>query len=72
MHARRACSKFRRMPAAPSPAAHHVRHEIANALTHGLGAAAALAGGAVLITLAAIYGDGWQLAGAIVTVAPAA
>ena len=54
------------MPAAPSPAAHHVRHEIANALTHGLGAAAALAGGAVLITLAAIYGDGWQLAGAIV------
>ena len=54
------------MPAAPSPAAHHVRHEIANALTHGLGAAAAQAGGAVLITLAAIYGDGWQLAGAIV------
>jgi len=57
------------MPAAPSPtrdAAHNVRDEIANALTHGLGAAAALAGGAVLITLAAIYGDGWQLAGAIV------
>src|SRR5690606_16247916 len=40
--------------------------EIANALTHGLGAAVALAAGAVLITLAAIYGDGWQLAGAIV------
>ena len=57
------------MPAAPTPArhaAHPVRDEIANALTHGLGAAAALAGGAVLITLAAIYGDGWQLAGAIV------
>lgn len=43
-----------------------IRDEIANALTHGVGAAAALAGGAVLITLAAIHGDGWQLAGAIV------
>ena len=43
-----------------------IRDEIASALTHGLGAVAALAGGAVLITLAAIYGDGWQLAGAIV------
>lgn len=40
--------------------------ELANALTHGFGAAAALAAGAVLITLAAIYGDGWHLAGAIV------
>ncbi len=44
----------------------HLREELANALTHGVGAAAALAGGAVLITLAAIRGDGWQLAGAIV------
>ena len=44
----------------------HVREELANALTHGVGAAAALAGGAVLITLAAIRGDGWGLAGAIV------
>ena len=43
-----------------------VRDEIASALTHGFGAAAALAGGAVLITLAAIYGDGWQLGAAIV------
>jgi hemolysin III len=43
-----------------------VREEVANALTHGLGAAAALAGGAVLITLAALYGDGWQLVSAIV------
>jgi len=60
------------MPVAPSPApdsnqdATSLRDEIANALTHGLGAAAALAAGAVLITLAAIYGDGWQLASAIV------
>lgn len=44
----------------------HATHELANALTHGLGAIAALAGGAVLVTLAAIHGDGWQLAGAIV------
>ena len=43
-----------------------IRDEIASALTHGLGAVLALAGGAVLITLAAIHGDGWQLAGAIV------
>ena len=44
----------------------HPREELANALTHGVGAAAALAGGAVLITLAALKGDGWQLASAIV------
>ena len=44
----------------------HPREELANALTHGVGAAAALASGAVMITLTAIYGDGWQLAGAIV------
>ena len=42
-----------------------LRDEIASALTHGLGAAAALAGGAVLVTLAAIYGDAWQLGAAI-------
>ena len=44
----------------------NLREEIANALTHGLAAAAALAASAVLITLAAIHGDGWQLASAIV------
>ena len=42
------------------------REEVANALTHGLGVVGAIAGGAVLITLAAIYSDGWQLASAIV------
>lgn len=42
------------------------REEVANALTHGIGALVALAAGAVLITLAAVHGDGWQLAGAIV------
>ncbi len=43
-----------------------IREEIANALTHGLGAAAALVAGVVLITLVALHGDGWQLAGALV------
>jgi len=43
-----------------------LREEIANTLTHGLAAAAALPASIVLITLAAIHGDGWQLAGAVV------
>jgi hemolysin III len=43
-----------------------LREELASALTHGFGALAALAGGIVLITLAALRGDGWQLAAAIV------
>lgn len=42
------------------------REEVANALTHGLAAAAALVGGTVLIALTAQHGDGWQLASAIV------
>ena len=45
---------------------HHVREEIASALTHGVGAVAALAGSAVLITLAALHGDAWQLGASIV------
>ncbi|GAB3377990.1 PAQR family membrane homeostasis protein TrhA [Lysobacter fragariae] len=45
---------------------HDAAEEMANAWTHGLGAAAALAGGAVLIVLAALRGDGWQLTGAVV------
>ncbi|NUS59567.1 MAG: hemolysin III family protein [Lysobacter sp.] len=42
------------------------REERASALTHGFGAVAALAGGIVMITLAALRGDGWQVAAAIV------
>ena len=42
------------------------REEVASALTHGLGAVASVAGGAVLITLAALYGDAWQVVGASV------
>ena len=45
---------------------HDPREEFASALTHGVGAAAALAGGAVLIALTALNGDGWQLTAAIV------
>ena len=45
---------------------HYLREELANAWTHGVGAAAALAGGGILITLAAVHGDGWQLVSAIV------
>jgi hemolysin III len=33
------------------------REELLNALTHGAGAVAALAGGAVLITLASVFGN---------------
>ena len=43
-----------------------LREEIANALTHGIGAIVGLGASAVLITLTALWGDGWQLAGAIV------
>ena len=42
------------------------REELVNALVHGLGVVASLCGGSVLITLAAMIGDGWRLAGAIV------
>jgi hemolysin III len=42
------------------------REEMASALTHGVAATAACAGGAVLVALAAMHGDGWQLGAAIV------
>jgi hemolysin III len=42
------------------------REEAANALTHGIGALAALAGGVVLVALAALHGDSWRLAASIV------
>jgi hemolysin III len=45
---------------------HTLREEIANALTHGLGVVAALCGSSVLITIAAMQGNGWQLGSAIV------
>ena len=51
---------------APALSLRQKREEFASALTHGLGATAALAGGAVLITLAALSGNGWQLGASIV------
>ena len=43
-----------------------LRDEFVSALTHGVGAVAALAGSAVLIALVAIHGDAWQLGASIV------
>jgi len=45
---------------------HALRDERWSAITHGAGAVLGVAGSAVLITLAAVWGDGWQLASAIV------
>jgi hemolysin III len=42
------------------------REEMANAITHGVGVAASLVGGVVLIALAVLRGDGWQIASAVV------
>lgn len=39
------------------------REELANVVTHGIGAAAALAGAAVLIVLASLRGDAWKIVG---------
>ena len=54
------------MTAPPDPLTQSPAEEFWNTLTHGVGAVAALAGGAVLITLAALYGDVWQLVSAAV------
>ena len=43
-----------------------LQEERASALTHGVGALLAAGGGAVMIALASLHGDGWQLAAAIV------
>lgn len=50
----------------PAAALRRSVEELVNAGTHGLGAAAALVGGAILVALAAANGNRWQLAGAIV------
>jgi hemolysin III len=42
------------------------REEIANVLTHGAGAVASVAGAAVLLSVAATYGDGWKVASSAV------
>lgn len=42
------------------------REELANALTHGVGAAASIIGAAVLIPLAAQFGSIWEISSAVV------
>ncbi len=42
------------------------REEVANAITHGIGTAASLAGGIVLVSLAAATADVWQIVSAVV------
>lgn len=46
-----------------------IQEELANALTHGIGIVAGAVGGAVLITLTALFGDIWQIISASVFVA---
>ncbi|MCC6276063.1 MAG: hemolysin III family protein [Leptospiraceae bacterium] len=38
-----------------------IGHEIANAVTHGIGGGLSIAGLSVLVTMAAIYGDTWRV-----------
>ena len=42
------------------------REELANALTHGFGALASIAGGAAIVSLAARSADPWQLTGIVI------
>jgi hemolysin III len=56
-------------PAPFYPSRRELVEEVANAITHGIGVLASAAGGAVLITLAVLYGGPWELAGAVVFVA---
>jgi hemolysin III len=46
-----------------------VREEVANSVSHGIGAVVAVGAGAVLITLASIYSDAWAILSASVYVA---
>lgn len=43
-----------------------IGEEIANSITHGIGAALSIAGTAVLVSLAALHGDTWQLVSVII------
>lgn len=50
-------------PIAPD---YSLAEEVANAVTHGIGAALSIAGLSVLVVLASLKGDGWLIASAIV------
>ena len=61
------------LPQLPHPTTHSAEHrqrreELANVLTHGVGAVASLVGGAVLLTMAALFGDARQVVSAAVFV----
>lgn len=43
-----------------------LREEIANSITHGIGAALSIAGLVLMLSLAARTGDGWRIAGVVV------
>ncbi|MCB0293502.1 MAG: hemolysin III family protein, partial [Calditrichaeota bacterium] len=45
----------------PVQSPYSLGEEIANSITHGIGAALSVAGTAVLIVLAALYGDAWRI-----------
>jgi hemolysin III len=45
----------------PEGAFYSIAEEIANAVTHGIGAMLAIAGGAVIIVFAALTGDPWKI-----------
>jgi hemolysin III len=45
---------------------HLEREELANVLTHGAGAVASLVGAAVLVSVAALWGDAWTVVGSAV------
>lgn len=49
-----------------APAGYTVGEEIANAVTHGVGAAAAVAGLTLMVVFAWLWGDGWCLGASIV------
>jgi hemolysin III len=51
------------MPATPSHPPPSFAEELANTITHGVGAVVSVAAGAVLITLAALTGDAWLIVG---------
>lgn len=41
----------------------HSREELANTVTHGIGTLAAVIGGVVLVVMAAVRGDAWEIVG---------
>ena len=49
-----------------SSKAQSLAEEIANAVTHGIGAAFSIAALTLMVVIAVLYGDGWQLTGTVI------